>query len=844
MDSSDSIYLTAREISDPAERAAYLNQACGSDADLRATVERMVRDAERADAFFQTQDEPAPARGEVDAAGSMIGRYKLLQKIGEGGMGVVYMAEQREPVVRKVALKIIKAGMDTRQVVARFEAERQALALMDHPNIAKVFDGGATGDPHSASGHPLPSDGRGAGGEGHPQPSTLNPQLASARPYFVMELVQGLPITQFCDEAKLSTRERLDLFLEVCSAIQHAHQKGIIHRDLKPSNILVTLHGDKPVPKVIDFGVAKATQQRLTDKTLFTQFQHFIGTPAYMSPEQASLSGLDIDTRSDIYALGVLLYELLTGTTPFDGKEMLKSGLDEMRRTIREKEPPRPSLRLISLSPGDLTTTAERRRIEGPRLISALRGDLDWVVMKSLEKDRARRYETANGFAADVRHYLNDEAVVARPPSVAYRFAKTVARHKIAFAGATAVFASLVSGFTVSTWLFLKERDARLRALAAEKQQAELRLEAEAARRKAEAGKTALLYWQAFDALPRVTPEEQRRLRSITTIDQPAELAARYNEAFKLLRRAMNIGSGCDWGANVEDGGPETWVPNYRHVRHATDAALLRAHVALSEGNPDEARRDLLSVFVLARHAAIDGTLVTIMAQCEVESKVVEYLAQCFEQFPLDQMIRLTEELRAAPPRVDVARGAQTEQGGTRWIIREIQRAQLKTPGDEATAILRVRASLAEWIGPGAWADQTIAAAGDTSAGLIAYIRQTAPYYELLQRVAVATPGELRVEATNVAAAIERSTNHVVQRILPNLERARRREMETLARLAMLEAASAFRRKGQAGLQSVRDPFGNGPLAYRPTDAGFELRSALADHGFNGSLDFLTGKVR
>jgi TPR repeat protein len=438
MEPLDTIYLNAREIADPGKRAAYLSQVCGSDADSRQRLEAMLRDADAAEEYFgSAQNVPDGATALMtEAPGTVIGRYKLLQKIGEGGMGVVYMAEQREPVVRKVALKIIKAGMDTRQVVARFEAERQALALMDHPNIAKVLDGGVT---------------------------------ETARPYFVMDLVQGLPITQFCDEAKLSTRERLDLFLEVCSAIQHAHQKGIIHRDIKPTNILVTLHGDKPVPKVIDFGIAKATQQRLTDKTLFTQFQHFIGTPAYMSPEQASLSGLDIDTRSDIYALGVLLYELLTGKTPFDGKELLASGLDEMRRTIREKEPPRPSTRLRTLTNEELTTTAKHRRVEAPRLVSALRGDLDWIVMKCLEKDRTRRYETANGLASDIQRHLRNEPVVARPPSAGYRLQKLAQRNKAAFAAAGAVSGALLFGLGLATWLYVKEKAARQRAVGAER---------------------------------------------------------------------------------------------------------------------------------------------------------------------------------------------------------------------------------------------------------------------------------------------------------------------------------------------------------------------------------------
>src|SRR5437899_560374 len=321
--------------------------------------------------------------------GTRIGRYKLLEKVGEGGFGVVYVAEQREPVKRKVALKIIKLGMDTRQVVARFEAERQALALMDHPNIAKVLDGGAT---------------------------------ETGRPYFVMELVRGIKLTDYCDQNHLATSDRLDLFIKVCQAIQHAHQKGIIHRDIKPSNLLVTLHDGVPVPKVIDFGIAKATQGELTEKTLHTQLNQFIGTPAYMSPEQAEMSGLDIDTRSDIYSLDVLLYELLTGKTPFDQKKLLEAGLEGMRQIIRDQEPVRPSTRVSSLQGEERTTTAKRRGADAPRLIHLLRGDLDWIVMKCLEKDRTRRYETANGLAMDIQRYLENEPVIARPPSKFHRF--------------------------------------------------------------------------------------------------------------------------------------------------------------------------------------------------------------------------------------------------------------------------------------------------------------------------------------------------------------------------------------------------------------------------------------
>jgi len=373
--------------------------------------------------------------------GTLVGRYKLLQRIGEGGCGVVYMAEQEQPVRRRVALKIIKLGMDTKSVIARFDAERQALALMDHPNIARVLDAGAT---------------------------------ETGRPYFVMELVRGFKITEYCDQSNLDTRQRLDLFMQVCHAIQHAHQKGIIHRDIKPSNILVTLHDGRPVPKVIDFGIAKAIEGRLTEQTLFTAYEQLIGTPAYMSPEQAEMSGLDVDTRSDIYSLGVLLYELLTGKTPFNQKELMQSGLDEMRRKLREDEPQRPSTILTTLHGTELRATAEHRHAEPPRLISLLKGDVDWIVMKALEKDRTRRYETANGLAMDVQRYLNNEPVIARPPSRLYRLRKLVLRNQIVFVAGTAVALALLAGFGTSTWMFFKAEDARSNE-AALRQQAEAR---------------------------------------------------------------------------------------------------------------------------------------------------------------------------------------------------------------------------------------------------------------------------------------------------------------------------------------------------------------------------------
>jgi serine/threonine protein kinase len=352
--------------------------------------------------------------------GERIGRYKLLQKIGEGGCGVVYMAEQEEPVRRRVALKVIKLGMDTKQVVARFEAERQALALMDHQNIAKVLDAGATDQ---------------------------------GRPFFVMELVKGIPVTRYADENNLDTRQRLELFIQICQAVQHAHQKGIIHRDLKPSNILVADHDGTPVPKVIDFGIAKATtDQRLTNKTLFTALEQFIGTPAYMSPEQAKLSGLDVDTRSDIYSLGVLLYELLTGRTPFDTQKLLAAGYDAVMRTIREEDPPKPSARLSTLAKEELSAVAAQRGAEPAKLGRLVRGDLDWIVMKALEKDRTRRYETANAFARDVEAYLEQEPVSAAAPSAAYRARRFIGRNRLVVGFSTALALSLLAGTIFSTW--------------------------------------------------------------------------------------------------------------------------------------------------------------------------------------------------------------------------------------------------------------------------------------------------------------------------------------------------------------------------------------------------------
>src|SRR5262245_20101239 len=427
------IFLDAVENHTPHQWGSVLDQACGPDADLRHRVEILLRAHEQTNSFLDAPDPNGDATVNalsLERPGTNIGPYKLLEQIGEGGFGVVFMAEQLRPVRRRVALKVIKPGMDSRQVIARFEAERQALALMDHPNIARVFDGGET---------------------------------TSGRPYFVMELVRGVPVTDFCDQNHLPVRERLDLFLLVCQAVHHAHQKGIIHRDLKPSNVLVTLNDSRPVVKVIDFGIAKATGQQLTEKTLFTNFAQMIGTPLYMSPEQAEMSSLDVDTRSDIYSLGVLLYELLTGTTPFDKERLRTAAYDEIRRIIREEEPPRPSTRISTL--GQMSATVSSNRQSDPqRLRRLIRGELDWVVMRCLEKDRNHRYETVNGLARDVERYLKDEPVTACPPAAGYRFRKFARRNKRAMiSGSLLAGLFLVLAIGIPVTLVLRyERDAAL----------------------------------------------------------------------------------------------------------------------------------------------------------------------------------------------------------------------------------------------------------------------------------------------------------------------------------------------------------------------------------------------
>jgi eukaryotic-like serine/threonine-protein kinase len=448
----ETLFAAVAELS-VAARARYLEQHCGGDAALRRRVEALLAASEDAGDLLTSLPAGVAELGSAlkahdvrvaEKPGDRIGGYRLIEEIGSGGCGTVYLAGQEQPVRRQVALKVIKLGMDTRQVVARFELERQTLALMDHPNIAQVFEAGATD---------------------------------SGRPYFVMELVRGERITRFCDGQQLTTAERLGLFLQVCSAIQHAHQKGIIHRDLKPSNILVSEGGDAPVLKVIDFGIAKVTnQQRLADNTRFTAVDQFVGTPAYMSPEQAQLGGVDVDTRSDVYSLGVLLYELLTGTTPLDTEQLLQLGIDDLRKAVREQEPHTPSRRLTTLAQDRLGAVAVHHGTEAHRLVKALRGDLDWIVMKALEKDRTRRYESVGALAADIQRHLRNEPVLARPPSAAYLFHKLVRRHQAAFAGAAAVVAVLVIGIVASAWQ-------AIRATRAEREQNRLRLEVQAGER-------------------------------------------------------------------------------------------------------------------------------------------------------------------------------------------------------------------------------------------------------------------------------------------------------------------------------------------------------------------------
>ncbi len=523
-DIEKALFDAALNLTDPALRVSFLAQSCGDDTALRRRLERLLASAVLAEDFFDLPpppiDELVAAAPTPDAlAGSTllsledarlrIGRYQLIRRLGEGGCGVVYLAEQQEPVKRRVALKIIRLGMDTERVIARFELERQALALMNHPHVAQVLDAGET---------------------------------ETGRPFFVMELVEGKRITDYCDDRRLSTRERLELFIQVCNAIQHAHQKGILHRDIKPSNVLVATPEDGlPTPKVIDFGVAKAITGRPHGDSTFIDGDQFIGTPAYMSPEQAEPGRLDVDTRADIYSLGALLYELLTGHPPFDSQELLDSGLDALRRTLREVDPPRPSRLLRSLDSISLVRRAAFHRSDPRDLVKTLRRDLDWIVTRALEKDRSRRYATVNALAFDVARFLRDEPVEARPPSRSYRLKKLIRRNRVVFAATVAVTLALVGGLGTSTVLYLRERAALL-------EQTLLRRQAEIAGQLTRAA--FLTREGSFEAADRVLDAVPRPLAqpsfdgviAFRTIGDWLAMQRRWSEASDRFKVALDIG--------------------------------------------------------------------------------------------------------------------------------------------------------------------------------------------------------------------------------------------------------------------------------------------------------------
>jgi tetratricopeptide (TPR) repeat protein len=656
----------------------------------------------------------ASSLARAEKPGDRIGRYKLLQQIGEGGCGIVYMAEQEEPVRRLVALKIIKLGMDTRSVIARFEAERQALALMEHPNIAKVHDAGAT---------------------------------ETGRPFFVMELVRGVKLTSYCDQQKLSTSQRLELFLQVCQAVQHAHQKGIIHRDLKPSNILVTEQDGAPVPKIIDFGIAKATtEQRLTDKTLFTAFEQFLGTPAYMSPEQAGLGGLDIDTRSDIYSLGVLLYELLTGQPPFDTEKLARSALDEILRTVREVEPPRPSSRFTTLTQEELTTVAQRRQVASTKLPTLLRGDLDWIVMKCLEKNRGRRYETANGLARDIERHLGNEPVAARPPGRLYEFQKTVRRHKFGFAAAGAVMVALTLGLAMSTWESLKEGRARRRAVAAE---AKANTEAAKSRQVSElfkdmlkgagpevaSGRDATILREILDrtaerVIKELTNQPAVEVEILQTLGETYAVLAEYKKSEEMVREELRAAQAIPGGGRAEVAkalellaATRTWVgPQEEAEKWARESLKIRRelfgneHVEVAESlttlayafmNQDkvtEAEGILREVLEMRRklhgkeHREVAETLHHLALSVESQGRWAE--AEDLERQALVMSRKMLGNLHPSVAESLHNLAHVLDQEGrldkAEDLIREALAMERKLYGEEHPAVLRARVILAE----------------------------------------------------------------------------------------------------------------------------------------------------
>jgi non-specific serine/threonine protein kinase/serine/threonine-protein kinase len=646
------IFLAACELA-PQKRAAYLGEACGSDAGLRREVDDLL-------AFDQpTSERPADHRPP-----ERIGSFHLLQKLGEGGMGEVWEAEQEGPVRRRVAFKVIKWGMDTKEVLARFESERQALALMNHPNIAKAFEAGSTDE---------------------------------GRPFFVMEYVRGIPLTEYCDAQRLSTRERLLLFVQVCEGVQHAHQKGIIHRDIKPSNILVAVEDGRPVPKIIDFGVAKATSQRLTERTLFTELGQWIGTPEYMSPEQAELTGLDVDTCSDVYSLGVVLYELLTGTQPFDARELRTAGFDEMRRRIREEEPPKPSTKVSSL--GDASrVAAERRRTDSHGLARTLRGDLDWIVMRAMEKDRTRRYGSPSELATDVRRYLRDQPVEASPPSTTYRVRKFIRRHRVGVAAGAALIALLLAGVIGTTIGLLRaqrEADAVRRSADVLEGMFEIMDPARPMGR-------ALTTRQVLDlGAERVNSElEDKPLvqaRLLATLGKAYLNLGHFGEALPLVERSLAIRSrelgddDLEVAATLNTlGWVQYWLGDFRSSRESfgrsleiRDGRTSRVDSAVAESMADLAFLEWrLGRFDIARELFDRALEIVEAAEGPYHTEVADVLYQ--KSLLLNTLGEYTESREILKRALEIRRGALgADHSDVGWILHSIGLAHMGLGEDE-----------------------------------------------------------------------------------------------------------------------------------------------------------------